>query len=181
MAILPFIEEQPLFQEFKLDEPWDSPHNIKLLPRMPKIYAPVGGIKTKDPYTTFYQVFVGEGTAYELFLDKDAPLGAHGPRFPADFQDGTSNTIGIVEAGVAVPWSKPADLPYSDKKPLPKIGGTLFPDGFNCSMMDGSARFVKMARPGVSPMEAARRHEVSEQTIRYAIGRADGMPLGIDW
>src|SRR5262249_7254639 len=39
VAILPFIEEEALYRQFKLDEPWDSPHNKKLIPLMPKTYA----------------------------------------------------------------------------------------------------------------------------------------------
>ena len=30
VAILPFIEEMNLYDQFRLDEPWDSEHNIKL-------------------------------------------------------------------------------------------------------------------------------------------------------
>ena len=37
VAILPFIDQDALFKEFKLEESWDSPHNLKLLPRMPTI------------------------------------------------------------------------------------------------------------------------------------------------
>ena len=60
VAILPYIEQQALYNQFKLDEPWDSPHNIKLLPLMPRIYAPVAG--TTEPnsslsYSTFYRVY----------------------------------------------------------------------------------------------------------------------------
>ena len=33
--LLPFLEENELYEQFKLDEPWDSPHNIKLLDQMP--------------------------------------------------------------------------------------------------------------------------------------------------
>src|SRR5262245_59728137 len=39
VAILPYIEEDALYRQFKLDEPWDSPHNKKLIAKMPKIYA----------------------------------------------------------------------------------------------------------------------------------------------
>jgi len=39
VAILPFIEEEALYKRFKLDEPWDSPHNIALLKEMPQTYA----------------------------------------------------------------------------------------------------------------------------------------------
>src|SRR5205807_2756917 len=36
VAILPYVEEAPLYRQFKLDEPWDSKHNKKLLAKMPK-------------------------------------------------------------------------------------------------------------------------------------------------
>ena len=51
VAILPFIEEDKLWKEFKVDEPWDSDHNKKLLPRMPKVYGPSGA---KSEHSTFY-------------------------------------------------------------------------------------------------------------------------------
>ncbi len=65
VAILPYIEQGNLYNQFKLDEPWDSPNNKPLLARMPKIYAPIRG-KTKQPYSTFYQVFVGPGAPFQV-------------------------------------------------------------------------------------------------------------------
>ncbi len=38
VLILPYIEEDELYRQFKLDEPWNSPHNIQLLERMPILY-----------------------------------------------------------------------------------------------------------------------------------------------
>jgi uncharacterized protein (TIGR03067 family) len=131
VAILPYLEEEALYQQFKRDEPWDSPHNKKLLARMPRVYAPVPG-KTREPHSTFYQAFVGPGTAFE----PGRPI-----RFPMDITDGTSNTIFFAEAGEAVPWTRPADLPYDPKKPLPRLGG-LFPDGFHVAMGDGQVHWV---------------------------------------
>src|SRR5262245_7993862 len=46
--ILPYLEEDKLYQEFKLDEPWDSDNNIKLVDRMPKVYLPVRGKAEKN-------------------------------------------------------------------------------------------------------------------------------------
>ena|ERR1700722_698125 len=42
VAILPLIDSARLYEEFHQDEPWDSPHNIKLLPKMPPSYAAPG-------------------------------------------------------------------------------------------------------------------------------------------
>jgi hypothetical protein len=37
--LLPFLEQDNLYKRFHLDEPWDSPHNIRLLDQMPIVYA----------------------------------------------------------------------------------------------------------------------------------------------
>ena len=58
-----------------------------------------------------------------------------------DFADGTSNTILVVEGGVAVPWTKPVDLAFEPGKKLPAVGG-IFPGGFNAGFADGSVRFL---------------------------------------
>ncbi|MGH7173828.1 MAG: DUF1559 domain-containing protein [Gemmataceae bacterium] len=62
VELLPFIEQQALYNQFKRDEPWNSPHNLKLLSKMPAVYAPLG-VKTRRPYSTFYQVFVSAGSS----------------------------------------------------------------------------------------------------------------------
>jgi hypothetical protein len=130
VAILPFIEEDKLYKEFKLDEPWDSDHNKKLLARMPKIY---GASDAKSDHSTFYQVFVGKGAAFDGGVKKI--------NF-ANFTDGTSNTLLAAEAAKAVPWTKPEDLPYDPDKALPKLGG-LFEDGFHALYADGYVQFIK--------------------------------------
>src|SRR5262249_2456674 len=37
--LLPYLEQNALYKEFHLNEPWDSEHNKKLIARMPKIFA----------------------------------------------------------------------------------------------------------------------------------------------
>jgi hypothetical protein len=157
VLILPFIEHEQLYKEFHLDEPWDSEHNKKLLEKMPKTYAPVGGVKTKEKYATFYQGFYGKDAAWE---------GTKGLRFPADFPDGTSNTILLVEAAKPVPWSKPEDIPFDKGKLWPKVGGQ-FKSGFNAALCDGSVRFLT--------------RKLSEETFRAAITRNGAEVLGDDW
>ena len=157
VLILPFIEQDTLYKKFRLDEPWDSPHNLALLPEMPKMYGRYDGRSTREPYTTFYQVFVGEGAAFD---------GPRGMKLSEDFPDGTSNTILMVEAGEAVPWTKPEDLPYARDEPLPSLGG-LFVNTIRTALADGSVHFFK--------------RETSEETIRAAITRNGGDSLGPDW
>src|SRR5262245_50271856 len=66
VQILPYLEEEKLYKQFKLDEPWDSQHNLALLPQMPTVYrSPSEAEVQADPGNTFYQVFVGPGAAFE--------------------------------------------------------------------------------------------------------------------
>jgi hypothetical protein len=165
VAILPFIEQNALYKEFKLDEPWDSAHNKKLLEKMPQVYA-TPGVKTKHPHTTFYQAIVGPGAAWELTPRPNILFNAEGVRWPAGFTDGTSNTILVVETGEAVPWTRPDDVRYDPKKKLPKLGG-VFKAGFHVVMADGSVRIIGSG--------------VGEDTLRAAITRNAGDILGKDW
>ncbi len=148
VAILPYLNEQALFDQFKLDEPWDGPHNSKLL--MPKLFESSG----EPPGTTRYQVFVGPGAIFDddpVRKRGDPPRAgrpnvwrAGAPRLGLrinDIHDGTSNTILIAEARKAVPWSKPEDLLFDPAGPLPALGEPTR-DGFSVAMADGSVRFV---------------------------------------
>jgi prepilin-type processing-associated H-X9-DG protein len=156
VLLLPYVEEERLYSEFHLDEPWDSPHNKPLLARMPRVYAAPADWPPKEPYATHYLVFDGPGAAFDSDKNRGLqpfPLVAPGPggqqamtgnaviRFPGSFTDGTSNTFLVVEAADAVPWSKPADLPWDPRGPLPKLGGLSY-GGFNASFADGSVRFL---------------------------------------
>ena len=61
---------------------------------------------------------------------------------PASITDGFSNTWLIVEAGEAVPWTKPEDIRYDADKPVAKLGG-MFPEGFHALYADGRVEFIK--------------------------------------
>ncbi len=136
VALLPFVEEQILYNQFKLDEPWDGPNNIKLLTRMPKVYQLPNDDQT-PPDHTHYQVFVGNGAAFEK--TSGLPLG--------EFKDGISNTILIVEAAQAVPWTKPDDIAFDPNKPIAPRLSTHFRSGFNVLLADGSVRSLPANTP----------------------------------
>ena len=113
VAILPEIEEEALYKEFHLDEPWDSEHNRKLIDRMPE------GLKSPDtwnqhPGKTRYLVPVGEKLAFPP--DRGVAL--------KEFTDGTSRTIMIVEAAPesAVIWTKPDDIEIDQQNPARGLG-----------------------------------------------------------
>jgi RNA polymerase sigma factor (sigma-70 family) len=133
VAILPYIEQSKLYEEFKLDEPWDSAHNKKLIPRMPKLYA-MPGVKDGE---TYYQVVTGPGTLFDG--SKKMKLN--------DITDGASNTFLVVEAKTSVTWSRPDDLQLPKNKETRLPVGGIFSEGFNVSLCDGSVQFLPHTTP----------------------------------
>ena len=135
VLILPYVEGQTLYDQFHLDEPWDSAHNRQLVQRMPEVYRSPNNADAKDGKTN-YLAPVGAGT---IFSD---PRGMR----MAEIRDGMSNTVMLVEADNdrAVEWTRPDDLAVDERRPLQGLG-QLRPGGFNAALADGSVRFVSNA------------------------------------
>jgi hypothetical protein len=155
VAILPYIGEEALYKEFDLHQPWNHPNNVKLLSRMPKVFAhptAPGG----DGSSTYYQVFAGPG----------APFNGSQTMALQGFTDGTSNTFLIVEAVRPVPWTKPEDIRFDPKQP-PQLG-LFFAGGFLAALADASVEWFDPAK-------------LKPETLRAAITPAGGEPMGPDW
>jgi hypothetical protein len=112
VAILTYLEQREVYEQFRLGEPWYSENNLKLLPRMPKVFKRPMDHRGGDTMT-HYQVFVGPGAIFEgqkpRTLD-EITLG-----------DGYSNTVLIADALEPVPWTKPEDLPFDPSGPIPPL------------------------------------------------------------
>ncbi len=130
--VLPYLEEQALYEQFKLDEPWDSEHNRKLVAAMPQIYRAPGS--HAEPGKTTYLTVRGKDTAFP---------GKEKLRFVKDFPDGLSKTVAAVQSSdeKAVIWTRPDDYEYDEQDPT---AGLIDPrtGGFNVVMCDGSVHFV---------------------------------------
>ncbi len=116
VRVLPYLEEQALYDRFKLDEPWDSEHNKTLLRRMPSAFrSPTSKLDPDSPLTSMLRP-TGKG-----LINDPQRKPAHLDKIP----DGSRHTVLLVEASdeVAVPWTKPADLPIDPKNPKRGLGG----------------------------------------------------------
>ena len=69
VAILPFLGQGELFNEFRQDEPWDSPHNKALIAQMPAVFA-IAGETAPQPGHTFYRGFSGAGAMFDPKVPK---------------------------------------------------------------------------------------------------------------
>jgi hypothetical protein len=137
VALLPFVEQNALYQQFNLDEPWDSEHNIKLSRTMVKVYMHPQAPASAEVGLSHYRLFHGKDAIFDLKAKN---------RNLATIADGSSNTWMVVEAAEGVPWTKPDDFEYDPKKPLPKFA-PFARGGFNALYGDGSVRFIRDTTP----------------------------------
>jgi hypothetical protein len=152
--ILPFLDQGELYNEFDLDQPWDSPHNKPLIEKMPKVYeSPWLGIQ--PGHTTFLAP-----------LGEDTIAGSEKAISFRNITDGTSNTAVLVEVkpSLSVPWTAPQDYAFDPQQPGEGLGvGT---DGrFLAALADGSVQMF-------------RGNAVPELLLRL-FQKSDGKPF--DW
>jgi Protein of unknown function (DUF1559)/Dockerin type I domain len=138
--LLPYLEQMTLFNQFRLDEPWDSQTNLAAAEKMPDIFRSLGD-SPKSTLTRF-RVLGGPNMAYGLSSSLN-----QGPRLN-DFVDGTSNSILMVEAGAdnAVPWTKPDVMPIADENIWNSLG-TFAKPFMLVGMADGSTLRIPTSTP----------------------------------
>ena len=151
--LLPFVEEDALYQQFKLDEPWDSPHNIKLLDQIPPVYV--------NPRHD-----LGNRTVYLAPMGPRTILGSGKAVRFRDITDGTSQTLAVIAVGPgrAIPWTQPADLKIDPVDPVGSIGSER--GNFQALFADGSVQSI-----GTS---------ISAHVLKALIQRDDNQPVNRD-
>ncbi len=129
--LLPYLNKAGLYQQFHLDEPWDSEHNRTLIEKIPNVF------RTPNVDSLGH-------TSVHVFRGDETPFSGddEGPQI-REFTDGTSNTLLIVEAGpeTAEPWTKPGGIKFTGDDIVESLGkvGDFFLMGF----ADGSVRRVE--------------------------------------
>ena len=102
--ILPFIEQQKLYDIFHLDESWDSGHNQALFENRSVIYACPQQYRFEgQPGDCPYGMIVGPNTI------------SSGPNAVtiSKVTDGLANTIIVAETRKNIPWPSPTDISFA--------------------------------------------------------------------
>lgn len=130
VALLPYLNQNDLYNEFHRDEPWDSPHNKALIGRMPNVFetpnSPAGEGMTR------IRGFEGIGALF----DRSQAIGWK------DIFDGRAFTVLIASAAEAVPWTQPGELPFVAGQPIPMLDDSDA-KGWIVGTADGAVRWVK--------------------------------------
>lgn len=150
VAILPYLEQSALFREFHLDEPWDSPHNLKTAEFLPSPYFANAGLPDQQRTNYLRPVYPGSDLAAEVGEADPVAKRSQGRKYfvrPGDkyrqITDGTSNTILLAEVAPehTVSWTKPGDWEVDLQDPMAKLR-TDRRMGFVCARYDGSAHYL---------------------------------------
>jgi prepilin-type processing-associated H-X9-DG protein len=159
VAVLPFLESAPTYDQYDSNEPWDGPNNRALEDARTSVYVCPSDIPT-GPFDTSYVMIVGKGTL------GGAPNEA--VRFQ-DVTDGLSNTILAIEvAESGIHWMEPRDMTVDEAvayitDPWASGGRHAHPGGVNVLLGDGSVSFLS--------------ESTDPQTLRLLLTRDDGQPI----
>jgi prepilin-type processing-associated H-X9-DG protein len=168
VLILPFLDQQRLYDRYRFDEPWDGPNNIKLVEEMPFVFQCPSN-QSDEKTCMNYLAVIGPQTTWP----GDTPV-----RF-SDIADGTSNTWLVVEvADSGIAWSEPRDLHVLQMAPVvnaPAGQGisSKHPGGAQVLYADGSVHFVGNASGGQSAFDSKDVHD--------ALTISGGEPVDRGW
>jgi prepilin-type processing-associated H-X9-DG protein len=158
VAILPYLEQQPLYEQYDLKQAWDSPRN-RALGKVSLVcfQCPSDPDATANPTETNYVRIVGKDTAGGT-PNEAVKI--------SDITDGTSKTIMAVEvSGLHINWEEPRDVAVEEFMEMVAKGrASHHSGGFNALMADGSVRFIK--------------NTIAPKTLRSLLLRNDGQPVG---
>lgn len=160
VLILPYLGEQSLYQQYRFDEPWDSPSNLDVARQMPPVFhCPVDW--QAGPCDTSYAMLAGPGAF------SDGPTSTT----RVDFIDGMDVTIAVAEtSGLAIRWTQPRDLDPKTMTYVINDAAAIGPasnhyKGANFLFADGQVHFI--ADPTVWD-------ETTPEQLRELVTRAGG-------
>ena len=143
VLILPFIEQQALYDQYRFDEPWDGPNNRLLVQQYDGRLFQCPSDSKAGRGETSYVAVTGSGTAWPG--EKAVKL--------SDIADGTSDTILLVEVQHSgIHWMDPRDLdiaqlPLSLNAPRGPCISSEHKHGAHVGLADGAPRFLPNDTP----------------------------------
>ena len=135
--ILPYLEQQALYNRIDLSKPWDDPVNVAACENAVPVYHCPSDSGPQN-HTT-YLAIVAPGGCFRLIE----------PRLLSEIKDGSSNTLMVIEvpSDRSVPWMSPQD---ADEPLVMSIGPeskTAHLGGIQAALCDGSIRFLSATLP----------------------------------
>lgn len=135
VLLLPYLDQKPLYDRYRFDEPWNGPHNRELYSLRPLVYGSRLADSPRKDITTYLGV-VSRRTMWPAAFSVER----------SDVTDGTSNTLWLLESAASdIVWSEPRELRESDALALLRPADAGKPTDQSTQripilMVDGSTR-----------------------------------------
>ncbi|MGE5193057.1 MAG: DUF1559 domain-containing protein, partial [Deltaproteobacteria bacterium] len=138
--ILPFLDQEPLYESIDLSKPWDDPANAEAFKTSLSVYHCPSDSSPQN-HTT-YLASVGSTGCFRLTE----------PRLLSEITDGLSQTLMVVEvpSDRSVPWMSPKDADERLMLGLGPESKLAHTGGMNAALCDGSVRFLSTAIPAAT-------------------------------
>jgi len=158
VAILPYLDQGSLYNQYDQSQPWDSPKNRELVKNMPRVFRCPSDAESAEGETS-YVMITGQNTI-------GGTSGSPGTR-ASQVTDGLSHTILVVEVhGLKIPWTQPHDITLDELTQQLRSGGHIVhAAGFNVGMADGAVHFLPA--------------KIDAETLRRLAIINDGQPVNI--
>jgi hypothetical protein len=145
VALLPYLGYESLYNKFRLNERWDSPHNIELLKLMPSIYRN-SDTNLRMGYTTFV-------APYGATDEKRKTVWDIVPQSFSSISERERESILLLEVNseVAVPWSSPEDFNVSLQDLRSQLRDP--PEGNGVVFINGNTDYISNAISTISLLE----------------------------
>ncbi len=193
VLILPFLEENGLYEQYDFSQPWDSPKNLAVAEKMPAVFRDPAREGPPDTFADYAAItgedaiFQPEVVAMKSADDFAACLTAGKKVSFASVTDGTSNTIlfATLDPARKIPWTKPEDVVLDDA--FPGIGkpagiGAIHPvDGAHVGLVafaDGSVQTLpdSIDADTLRPFLTRAGGELVDRSLLLAPGVGDAAP-----
>lgn len=170
IALLPFLERNDLYDQYRFDEEWNSPHNRLVTSSMPDVFR--HPLSDENSTNSDYFVVTGDETIFpKIKAIAEGKASVKGTGF-GQITDGSSNTILLVEAKRNTHWAKPEDIPYQSGETLKDLGG-FQKESFVVALADGSTQ-VCSAKVGKLTLEIFLRK--ADGQIAYTSNLSNPQP-----
>lgn len=139
VLILPYLDEVDLYDQIRLDLPWDDPNNMTVAYEMPSVYRHPGGGSGRFNESAYYLI-VGRGTLFPTT----------GPLDPNQVVDDPAQTILVIEGTPMVPsgmWTEPIDFEFAKMSGQIAANQGIDPGGLTTggvatATVDGRGHFI---------------------------------------
>ena len=130
--LLPYVDQQFLYDKIDLTKPWDAPENAEAFQSAVYCYS-CPAVKKHDNRTTYLAI-----VAPESVLRPGASCGL------ADIKDDAGHTALVIEVDRdhAVPWMSPLDADEALLMSQNAKAKLSHPQGFHAAFADGSVKFL---------------------------------------